>query len=145
MGKYIILGVNILLAVLVAAIGGLMGLFWGISWGHYFGVFFGLIALQIFLGWVWTFWVDSKMSAVLADAKSRSALAESIQYTDLICAYCQTHNKVEIILNKENYFACEACKQNNHVSIAVAVERTTKPLEVETVADIFRKLDKPNG
>lgn len=145
MGKYIILFVNILLAVIVAAIGGLMGLFWGISLGHYLGIFFGLIALQLFIGWMYTYYIDSKMQVVLDDIKSRNALTESIQFTELTCAYCSTKNNAEIILNKENYFVCDACKQNNHVSLVVATERTTKPMEKENIVEIFRKLDKPNG
>ena len=129
------------MAIVIAGVGGLTALCWGLSWSRYLGLFFGLIALQLFLGWLYTYYIDNQMYVAIEDAKARKALADSIQYTDLICAYCSTKNSVEIILNKENYFVCNACKQNNHVSMVVATERTTQPLEKDNIVDIFRKLD----
>lgn len=141
MGKYLIFYINILIALFISTIGGFFGLFWGLTWGNYFGIFFGLFALQFGIGWMWTIYVESKMEVFLADSRAKSALANSIQYIDIVCAYCSSKNSVELLLNKENYFACSACKQNNHVSVAVATERTTKPLEADAIVDIFRKLD----
>jgi hypothetical protein len=142
MGKYIVLFVNILIIFVISAIGGMLGLFWGTSWSNYFGVFFGMIAVQLCGGWMWTYFVDSKMNVALRDIQARNDLIESIRYVDVLCAYCSSKNKTELYFNKENYFTCSSCNENNHVTIAISTERTTKPVDKDTIIDIFRKLDK---
>ena len=141
MAKYIILFANLFIVLVVSALGSLPALFWGLKWNNYLAIFFMLIAIQLFVGKLWTMWIESKIETTLADVKSRQELVDAIQTIEASCAYCSTNNSIDIMLNKENRFTCNACNQINHVSIAISTSRTTSDVSTKSVAtEIFRKL-----
>ena len=58
-GKIIVVIYATVLMIIVSAIGALPSLFWGMTWKNYLATFFILIAVQMFLGRLWNYFIDN--------------------------------------------------------------------------------------
>ena len=142
MGKYVILILSLVLMLIVSAIGAVPALCWGFSWGNYFAVFFILTALQLFLGRLWNYFVNRKERLQMEQVNAANALADAVQYLQVVCAYCGTTNLVKILIGEENKYDCEACSLTNSVQISTSSARITKPIMPKSeLADIFKSID----
>jgi len=60
------------------------------------------------------------------------------------CAYCKQNNITPIVLNKENKFACESCKQVNGIKMQFFTTQITtmiEKMEIHPLQDMVSKLD----
>ena len=141
-GKLIVILISITSMLIISSIGGLVGLFWGLSWGNYFGTFFGLIAIQLFIGKLWNYFIDKKTHTTIEKIKSDNIMAAAAQYVQLTCSYCGTTNSVKLYVGKNNTYKCEGCKETNSVQIATSSARTTQPIMPKAeLAEIFKGID----
>lgn len=126
-----------------SGISGIVGLcFWlaGMSFWATFGITF---IAQTFIGGLWNSYQERRRSILMAAINAQDNLANSLQCTQLHCAYCQVSNEVDILIGKENSFECTACNQTNKVELTFTTMRITTPLQVNRpLADIFAKIDE---
>ena len=60
------------------------------------------------------------------------------------CAYCKQNNITPIVLNKENKFACERCKQVNGIKMQFFTTQITTMLEKMEVHPLENMVSKIN-
>jgi len=108
------------------------GIFWTpffISIGLQFGIFIIVNSIQSSRDYV----TYTKLQTEALDVMSKYTI-------QVQCAYCKQNNVTPIVLNKENKFACEGCKQVNGIKMQFFTTQITtmigNPLE-----DMISKLD----
>jgi len=142
MAKFIVVTISLGLILIVSMIGSLPVLLWGGTGSDYFATCCILIALQLFIGKIWNYFIDKRLDIHLEQAKASSLLAESLQYLSTNCAYCGTTNLVQIIVGKDNTFECTACKQKNLIMIETSCARITTPVIPKAdLNSIFSSID----
>ena len=143
MGKFVVILISSVLIFLVAAVGAVPALLWGLSWVNYLATFCILIALQLFLGKLWNYLVDRSIRLRMEKVQAANALAEAVQLLQVTCAYCGTTGLTKIYIGEDNKFNCDACKQENAITISTSTARVTKPIMPKAdAAEIFKELDK---
>jgi len=143
MGKYIVILIAIGVVLLTAAIVSLPVLLIGLSASRYFSTFFILVALQLFLGKLWNYYVDRNTFLEMEKVNAANAMADAVQHLQVTCAYCKTINLVKILIGEDNTYECTACHETNSVAIETSSARTTNPIMPKAkLAAIFNNIDK---
>jgi len=143
MGKYIVILMSIGVVVLTSLLASLPVLLFGLSVARYFATFFILVALQLFVGKLWNYYVDHKTNLEMEKVNATKAMADAVQHLQVTCAYCKTLNLAKILLGEDNTYECTACKEVNTVLIETSSARTTQPIMPKAeLATIFNNIDK---
>lgn len=143
MGKFIVILLSLVYVVIVSALGALPSLIWGFKLYNYLAWVAILTAIQFAAGRLWNYFIDRRIDASVRQSAATEALANSIQYAELSCAYCGTRNVVRVLIDRENTFTCEACKEISSIQIGMSTARITQPIMPKAeLASIFKGLDK---
>ena len=141
-GKRIVVITSIVFMLIISAIGSLPVLFLGFNLANYLSVFAILIAVQLFIGGIWNYFIDKTVRLEMEKVDAANNLAYSVQHLKMDCAYCGTQNYVKILVGQENKFECEACKQKNSVVLSITTARITEPIMPKSeLSEIFKGID----
>ena len=102
------------------------------------------IGMQVFIFVIFNSFQSSK-DAVIYEKLQNEALDTMSKFTIQVqCAYCKQSNITPIVLNKENKFACEGCKQVNGIKMQFFTTQLTtmiEKMEVHPLQDMVSKLN----
>jgi len=119
-------------------------LFKGIFWTP----FFITIGLQ-FIIFIILNSIQSSKDFVTYTKLQNEALDTMSKYTIQVqCAYCKQNNIAPIVLNKENKFACESCKQVNGIKMQFFTTQITtmiEKMEIHPLQDMVSKINNQDS
>jgi hypothetical protein len=81
----------------------------------FLGITISAFFFQFFASYLWNHYLLLKKETADDEIYKKYIEVGAKQEIDLSCAYCSAKNTVNIDLNRENYFLCKQCNQNNVV------------------------------
>jgi hypothetical protein len=94
--------------------------------GSFWGGFIITSIVQIIGGYLHNTYLERKDKMFIETLQSQ--VNETPISCELSCAYCNTQNRVPLILSQDNVFKCKHCNQTNKVYIQFSTVRLTSPL-----------------
>lgn len=124
--EILVIGISLLFSSLVSSVFGLAG--WLIL-GKFWGFFLISLVLQFVIFAIVNTFLRRKDLIETTKLINEQLEATSKHLINLTCAYCQITNTIPIVLNEENRFKCESCKQVNGIKMQFFATQITTPLK----------------
>jgi len=99
-------------------------------YGFIAGLIFGYL-FQLIGFYFWNTHLINKVQIAEYQYNDNMESIASTQRVILNCAYCQSENVVNILLDRSNEFICKTCNKNNVVLVEFSTAQKTEPLDLQ--------------
>lgn len=124
--EIIVILISLIFTLLVSSAFGLAG--WLIA-QKFWGFFLISLVLQFIVFAIVNTFIRRKDFIETTKVLNEQLEATSKHLINITCAYCQVSNTVPLVLNQENRFECESCKQINSIKMQFFAAQITTPLK----------------